>query len=126
MMAGNYLPGVLGLISEELGKELAVDFAKAFGGREIYIPKVVKPDCVLAKKLGQENAVMIAKLFGSGDLLVPCGDVAGAAGRKARIAELYLEGMSQSQIAAHLGVHIKTVSRATARLRNEEQPFLKL
>lgn len=125
-MAGNYLPGVLGLISDELGKELAVDFAKAFGGREIYIPKVVKPDSVLAKKLGQENAVKIAKLFGSGDLLVPCGDVAGTAGRKARIAELYLEGMSQSQIAAHLGVHIKTVSRATARLRDEEQPFLKL
>lgn len=87
---------------------------------------MVKSDGVLNKKLGQENAVKIAKLFGSGDLLVPCGDVAGAAGRKARIAELYLKGMSQSQIAAHLGVYIKTVSRATARLRDEEQPFLNL
>lgn len=124
MMAGNYLPGVLGFIAEELGKELAIEFAKAFGGREVYIPERVGSESRLARALGHEEAKQIAKLLGRGDLLVPCGNLGGGGARRAKIVELYHTGLSHSQIAECVGVHIRTVERNIAGLENPDEPGL--
>ncbi len=123
-MAGKYLPGVLGYIAEEIGEEIAVQLAKSFGGRAVYLPKEPRADGRLARKIGLANAQRLSNLLGAGDLLVPCGDFAGNAGRKRCIEALHLEGLSHSQIAEELDVHIRTVERTVAKLRASNQSML--
>jgi len=125
-MSRYYLPGVLSLIAEEVSEDVAVKLAEAKGGRMIYVPAKVKDNSPLAEVLGLEDAQKVAKLLGAGDLLVPCGNIGGAGGRRARIVELHAQGLTHSQIAEQVGVHIRTVERATARVRDKRQPLLPL
>lgn len=117
------LPGILSLIAEEIGEDVAVALAKARGGRMLYIPKSVSGDHELSKLVGVEDAIKISKLLGHGNVLVPCGNLNGAAGRRTQITQLFEQGLTHSQIAAEVGVHIRTVERATARFRDENQPM---
>lgn len=63
-----YLPGVLALIAEEIGEEVAVRLAEARGGREVYIPRKCKEDTELARIVGLENAAKVIALLGHGTL----------------------------------------------------------
>lgn len=122
-----YLPGVLGLISEEIGEKAAIDLAKARGGRTVWIPKNPKPRQSLSGIVGLENARLISKLLGSGNVLIPCGNIGGAAGRRARIEMLLKENkLSNSEIAAEVDVHIRTVERVSTEIgaTRNSQPSL--
>ena len=122
-----YLPGVLALIAEEIGVDLAIRLAKQRGGREIYIAKDPAPDCSLAKIVGLANAQKLYRLLGSGKMLVPAGNYCGQTGRRQRIAMLLDQGLSHSAIAAEVDVHIRTVERMSAELRrpkDQRQPDL--
>ncbi|UWQ00835.1 hypothetical protein K3X44_09935 [Aliiroseovarius crassostreae] len=119
-----YLPGVLALIADEIGEETAVRLAKARGGRVIYIPKNPKPDSELTLIVGLNAATQTAKLLGHGRCIVPCGNIGGAAGRRARIEALWHEGLSQGEIAAEVDVHTRTVERVIASLRDDTAPEL--
>lgn len=113
-----YLPGVLAFIADEIGDELAVRLAELKGGREIYIPKNPGPETSLAKLVGLENAQRLFKLLGSGKLLVPAGNIGGQTGRRQRVAMLLDQGISHSEIAAQVDVHLRTVERVAASLRD--------
>ena len=119
-----YLPGVLALIAEEVSEDVAVRLAEARGGREVYIPKSATPECELSQILGREHASALVSLLGYGTLLVPCGNIGGAAGRRAKILQLREQGLTYSQIAAEVDVHVRTVERTTARLRDDREPEL--
>ena len=113
-----YLPGVLAFIADEVSFELAVRLAELKGGREIYIPKNPGPETSLAKLVGLENAQRLFKLLGSGKLLVPAGNIGGQTGRRQRVAMLLDQGISHSEIAAQVDVHLRTVKRVAASLRD--------
>lgn len=112
-----YLPGVLALIADEVGIDAAIDLAKARGGRSVWIPKLPKPEHSLSGIVGFKNACRISKLLGFGNVLIPCGNIGGAAGRRARIEMLLKENkLSNSQIAAEVDVHIRTVERVSTEI----------
>lgn len=113
-----YLPGVLGLISREVGIDCAIDLAKARGGRSVWIPKNPNPDHAIVSIVGLEEAIQLSRLLGVGNVLIPCGNIGGAAGRRARIERLLAEGVPNGQIAAEVDVHIRTVERVAASLRD--------
>ena len=114
-----YLPGVLAMISEKIGEDVAVKLAKARGGRAVWVPKYPKPDSELSKIVGYENALKIRDLFGMSNLMVPCGNFGGTAGRRARVKELLQTGLSHSDIAAQVDVTTRTVERVAAELNAE-------
>lgn len=121
-----YLPGVLALIAEEVGEDVAVRLAEARGGRAIYIPKTPKSNTELSLIVGLDPARELSKLLGHGALMVPCGNIGGAGGRRARIEALWHQGLSQAQIAAEVDVHLRTVERVVASLRDDREPKLPL
>lgn len=119
-----YLPGVLAYIAEEISEDVAVRLAEKRGGREVYIPRAPSEDCELAKMVGLHATQQLTKLLGHGNLLVPCGNIGGANGRRARIEELWRLGMSQAQIAAEVDVHTRTVERVVSTLKDDRQSDL--
>lgn len=119
-----YLPGVLGYITEEIGEDVAVRLASARGGRMVYIPRTPRVDSELSKIIGLEDACALSKLLGHGNLLVPQGNLGGAGGRRARIEELWHQGMSHALIAAEVDVHTRTVERIVSGLKDDSQPKL--
>lgn len=119
-----YLPGVLGLISEEVGVEVAVKLARARGGRPVYIPQNPKTDMELVKIVGIGPARAISKLLGHGNLLVPLGSFGGEKGRHERIRRMWREGFPMAEIAAEVDVHLRTVERVIAACRDERQQQL--
>jgi len=112
-----YLPGVLALIADQVGLDVAVTLCKARGGREIYIAKHPAPGCALAQIVGHANAQKLYHLLGSGKMLVPAGNFSGQTGRRQRIAALLDQGLSHAHIAAEVDVHIRTVERMSSELR---------
>jgi DNA-binding NarL/FixJ family response regulator len=116
-----YLPGVLALIADEISVDLAVRLAKQRGGREVYIPKDPGSTSTLAELVGHDPALKLYKLLGHGMLLVPAGNITGQTGRRQRIASLLEQGLSHSQIAAEVDVHLRTVERVAASLRDDRQ-----
>ena len=112
------------MIAEEIGEEVAVRLAEARGGRAIYVPKTPKADAELSQIVGLEAAQQLSKLLGHGTLMVPCGNIGGAGGRRARIEALWRQGLSQAQIAAEVDVHTRTVERVVASLRDDSEPKL--
>lgn len=121
-----YLPGVLALIAQEIGPDCAIALAQARGGRSLWIPKTPGPDHAVVGIVGLRDAVALSRLLGGGNVLIPCGNIGGAAGRRARIERLLAEGVPHGQIAAEVDVHIRTVERAAAALRRarDEEPSL--
>lgn len=119
-----YLPGVLALIAEEISEEVAVRLAEERGGREIYIPQSARDGSELVRIFGADDAAELIKLLGHGNLVVPCGNIGGQAGRRERIIALWRQGLSHSKIAAEVDVHVRTVERTVARLRNANEPQL--
>ncbi len=116
-----YLPGVLALIADEISLDLAVRLAELKGGREIYIPKNPGPETSLARMVGLENARLLFQTLGNGKLLVPAGNIGGQTGRRQRVAMLLDQGVSHSDIAAKVDVHLRTVERVAATLRDPDR-----
>ena len=121
-----YLPGVLGWIAEEVGREAAVQLARAYGGRSIYVPKNPRADCKLSKCVGQNAAMAISRKIGAGDLEIPQGAFRGPGARRRHIRDLVARGMTHSQIAEKLDVTERTVRNAVAEGRDDAQLDLPL
>ena len=115
------LTGVLSQIADELGEEVAVKLALVRGGRTVYIPSQVTPDCLLAQIVGLDAAFGIAQMFGAGYLLIPQGGIRGRGATHRQIKALYKQGLSQEKIADRVDVHIRTVERVIAGMRDDRQ-----
>lgn len=116
-----YLPGVLHLIAELIGTDLAVELAKARGGRMVYVPARPKESHELARIVGIEGAKILSQQLGKGRVLIPCGNIGGAAGRRARIEALLADKLSHSEIAAEVDVHVRTVERVASEMSGSAQ-----
>jgi hypothetical protein len=121
-----YLPGVLNLIAEKLGEEVAVTLAEQKGGVEAYVPATVTEDCELAQVVGFENAQRLKDLLGVGQFIVPLGNIGGTGARNERCRQLYAQGLTHAAIAREVGCHVRTVERATAGMPSPRQNQLPL
>lgn len=113
------LPSVLQEIADVAGVEAAWALARAKGGREIFLPKTVPARHWLVEIVGLEAAQKICSHFRGNHqmrVLVPMGKQPTAQQWAAALAA----GMSRDEMAAALGVHIRTVSRHRARQRDRD------
>lgn len=125
-----FLPGVLGWIAEEISEGVAIKLATSCGGREVYIPKIVTPDTRLAQIMGHKDAEALLSLLGHGSLLVPHGSFGGQIRRTEQMHEmirtLRAQGLSNSEIAVEVDVHIRTVERVFEQKPDPRQAQLPL
>ncbi len=117
------LPHVLREVADTIGLATALKLAMDFGGRDIYIPLTLTDHHPLAKSLGHAAAVKLQKLFGEGRLQVPLGNTNYEAAVLAEIDKRIGLGQSESTISRALRVHIRTVRRHRAKLK-DTQPLL--
>jgi DNA-binding CsgD family transcriptional regulator len=114
-----YLPALLRDMAETFGLPVALRFAELWGGRYLHLPAVARPEHPVAQALG---VAVLEWLIAGHDafarIVVPRGPSSDAAVRAARAAELIAAGASANEIAAQTGLHVRSVHRAKARLRD--------
>lgn len=118
------LPPLLQEIAEAAGIAVACRMAFDFGGREIYIPSHVSDTHPLVNSLGRTAAERIIKALGPGAVVVPLGLTTHEIRMGASIRKRLAAGESESTISRALRVHIRTVRRHRARMRDSKQTSL--
>ena len=125
------LPEVLERLAEAGGLELARGFARAFGGRRIFVPKPehLTDDHALVKGLAAEGLTLKDARVVAGELGgyvdVPFGPFAGPARRRQSARQMLAEGATKSQIAQACEMTERTVYRLqAAEAQPSDQPKL--
>lgn|GEM_PF-1881362 len=119
------IPEGLKEIADVVGVAAALQLAHAKGGLRIYIPKTVKGSD-LAKTIGDEAAQKMFEVFGHGNIDVPMGPARGAGGRREVVRRVLAEGGSAEQAAIAGDVHVRTVWRVKADMRDSGPETLPL
>lgn len=119
--ATTQLPELLARIAEAAGEDAALLVAKALGGRPFYVPAPhdLKGDHRLVELVGLERARAICTELGHGDVILPRGPFSTPAEMRRRVAELLRERKSHAAIALATNLHIRTVEKIAARLRDD-------
>lgn len=121
------LPEILERIAEAGGLDLAAAFARAFGGRRIFVPS---PDHLteshaLAKGLAAEGRTLKDARLVAGELGgyvdVPFGPFAGPARRRRAARDMLAAGATKAQIAQACEMTERTVYRLQARDGDQPQ-----
>jgi hypothetical protein len=116
------LPDVLQRIEEELGQGAMLQFAHAFGGQRVNIPRKVRANSPLARELGADLAQKIVDVLGGGaDITVPMGPATLMGRAKRRAYQLIAEGKSANAVVREVGLHEVTVRRLRRRLRERDE-----
>lgn len=117
-------PELLRLVAEDCGEQVALAFAAAFGGRELYVPTPERIDegHPMARALGVATARKVASTLGGGKQVIPLGPVSTVQRRKRAIRDLKGTGMKNPAIARALGIHTRTVEIRLQRDREGQNP----
>lgn len=115
------LPEVLERLAEAGGLDLAAGFARAFGGRRVFVPapERLTEDHPLVKGLAREgltlkDARVLADVL-TGYVDVPFGPFAGPARRRRAARDMLANGATKSQIAATCEMTERSVYRLQRR-----------
>jgi hypothetical protein len=102
---------VLQRIAEAVGSAATLTLAARYGGRMLYIPQAesIGESHILALELGLATARRLAREVGHGHIMIPLGPTSSVERRKLLIRQMGGEGMTNSQVAAALGIHRRTV-----------------
>lgn len=111
-----YLPPVLSEIAQIAGLPAALALAQLRGGCQVYIPPRARDGHWLVKCVGRNAADAIGEYFGHQRVVIPLGNTRFYARAARRAAQLLSEGLSLHEVARHVGVHTRTVSRVKARM----------
>lgn len=120
------LPELLGTIAEVAGEEAALLVAKEFGGVYLYLPKTLEPTHRLVEVVGEKRARLIHRRFGYGSIVIPLGPYADASRRRLIIERALAKGESHSVAARAAGVHVRTVERVAAELRQPQSDLFQI
>lgn len=112
------LPDLLREVAEAAGVTAALRLARAFGGRPKYIPHRLPPNHELIDAAGPKAAAWLSQTYAGETLIIPLGPEADGAAKRRTIRARLAEGTPHQAIAREVRVHIRTVEREAARLRN--------
>ena len=115
-----HLPDILARIADAAGEEAALLVAKVFGGRPFYVPLVRELDEAhrLVALVGMERARSICVELGHGDVILPRGPFSSNAERVRQVEAMIAARKSHAAIALALNLHIRSVEKIAARLRD--------
>ena len=114
-----WLPALLRAMTEEFDLDTALRFAGTFGGEYLYLPREASAEHPVAATFGLPVLRwLMASPFGGTQtrIVVPRGPDQDRAQREAAVAQLTAEGLTASQIARRLKVHVRTVHSARTRI----------
>lgn len=118
-----WLPNLLRDMAEVHGLDTALAFARRFGGRYMYLPVRATPEHEVARAFGLD---MLDWLLGrpyhapGTRIVVPKGPDRDKQQRQAALRALLARPLTNDQVAAETGMHVRDVSRWRARFREEE------
>jgi len=115
-----FLPETLAEVARVAGAAAALALARDRGGTVVYIPVAPGPDHWLVKSVGPEAAAAIAAHFGNCRVLIPLAGNRFYARAAAASARMMQDGASTAQTARALGLHVRTVFRHRAKLRETD------
>ena len=109
------LPHILQEVADIAGLGAALQLARAYGGRELYVPQ--RPTPKLVGEIGQKAADALAQLYPNENIMVPLGPE-GALKRARKIAaEALARGASAGEAALLSGFTERTMYNHKARRR---------
>lgn len=108
------LPASLRQLAESASPSLALKVASIYGGRLMYVPRAITPECRLARDLGEREARLVLDAVGFGSLKVPMCTAILRHRRDERMRADRRNGASHAQIALKHNVDIRTVERVTS------------
>jgi len=111
-------PGTYERIVLAVGHPAAIKMVAQYGGTPLYLPMSIPKDHALAQLIGHDKASDLVEEFGYGSLIIPLGVEETYSKKRRQIAALLQNEQSHSAIAHDLKVHVRTVERVAARLRN--------
>jgi hypothetical protein len=85
----------------------------AYGGTEVYVPAKPEPYHVLCREIGLGAVQKIGREIGYGKFMLPCGRFGATRQRRAThqalTKQLFVDGLSNNEIARKLGISVRTV-----------------
>lgn len=116
------LPALLDRIADAAGEDAALLMAREYGGRPFYVPlpAELEKGHRLVELLGLSRARAVCAALGAGEIILPRGPFSSIGERKRLVAVLLAEGRSHPSIALVTNLHIRTIEKIAARLRDHE------
>lgn len=126
-----WLPDLLLRMSEAHGLETALRFARVYGGQYLTMPAKASAAHPVAREFGLPLLEwLISQRERRERLVVPRAAAATIDAQKQAVADLLEQGHSTNEIAALLGLHVRTVERRrqaiAAGLPSRQTDFLAL
>lgn len=109
------LPGILGEIAIIAGSRAAERLALRHGGQELKLSS--QAGSALAKTVGVEAAAAIVAAIGPVKVTIPMAHLRGTRARRAAVAKLLADGMSNAKAAETCDVHERTARRVREAMR---------
>lgn len=110
-------------MADEFGLEVALSFARSYGGRYLRLPAISREDHPVAIAFGLP---LLSWLMERHDrlerIIVPKGPDADGGLLRNELRRLIAEGKTAAEIAARVGLHVRTVHHWKRRLREAEAP----
>lgn len=123
-MTQRYVPGLLREIAEVFGDGRALKFALTYGGEALWVPKRPRADHRIATAVGIDMLRWLAARHGGESVIVPTGMRSVLAEQLVLVERLVRQGLPANAIVRQARVHVRTVYRTRARLRERDQPDL--
>jgi hypothetical protein len=120
----NGLTGLLHDIASATSVKVALELASRCGGLQMSLSDA--PDSALVRAVGMEAAQAIVKHVGRGVVTIPMANIRGQRARRARSAEMLAGGARPTDVAQACDVHVRTVWRVKAAIRDGEDLRLPL
>jgi hypothetical protein len=106
-------------IASLIGFTATATLAAWFGGKNLCVPKVAKPDSRLAVLIGMTALKHLVAEYSSITLWIPTGDVFAAERRRSRVAVALVRGESTADIATCNAMSIRRVQQLRIELERD-------
>ncbi len=114
------LPGIAGQIEALIGLDLTMKLLRERGGTGVMIPTRAR-GTVLAGIIGEEATETLIRELGHGPITLPCATLRGAGARRLVALEMLRQGASLREVALACDMHVRSVSRLRARLKDDDR-----
>jgi hypothetical protein len=107
-------------LAQIVGFSATIRLTAYFGGRNLFVPKSVSEETVLAKVIGESAAKLLAQEYGGDVVWVPTLHLAEVDLRNARVLEQLRKGVSTDVVAANAGLSVRRVQQLRLQFEAHE------